>query len=370
MHRILALMERDLRKFFRSPALMMSSMIFPLMQLLILGHAFGGKIKNLDVALVDQDRGSRAREVRELLRGVAANPRTFFPHDYPDLKSAEQDLRSGRVAAIIHIPEHFSRDAYTGNRPRLLVVVDNTDNFKGDAVTQRMAELVQTLNAPEVNPRLVRQIQLQVVETYGYVQYIKYLLPGSIAMAIFMISLIGGGILFIDDKARGLHEGYLVTPIRRSDLVLGLCFAGALKGLMAGMVLVVIGGLIAGVENLWDPVRLLYLMLVVGITSLALIGFAFLIMVRVEDPLVPRAIMGVLMTLLFFPSGAIYPAEGFPLWLKGISAIDPFTYAVHAFKNLILKNTGFGGIYTDVFYLLGFAVVMIGASILLFRRTV
>lgn len=370
MHRILAFIERDLRKFFRSPALLMASMIFPLLQLVVLGFAFGGKIRNLEVALVDQDHGARARQVRELLKGIEANPQTFFTHDYPDLKTAEHDLRAGRVAAIIHIPEHFSRDAYAGNRPRLVVVLDNTDNFKGGAVVERMSELVDALNAPAVNPRLVEAIQLRVVESYGYVHYIKYLLPGSIAMSIFMISLVGGGILFIDDKARGLHEGYLVTPIRRSELVLGLCFAGALKGLMAGMVLVTIGGLIAGVEQLWDPVRLLYLMLVVGITSLALIGFAFLIMVRVEDPLVPRAIMGVLMTLLFFPSGAVYPIAGFPLWLRVLSTVDPFTYAVHAIKNLLLKNTGLAGIYTDLLYLLVFAVVMISGSILLFRRTV
>lgn len=303
-------------------------------------------------------------------QGVETNPKTFFTAEYPDLKTAQRNLRAGRVAAIIHIPKDFSRDAYRGNRPRLALVVDNTDNFKTDAVRQRMSELVQALNAPEVSPRMVEKIQLEVVESYGYVHYIKCLLPGSVAMAIFMISLIGGGILFIDDKARGLHEGYLVTPIRRSELVLGLCLAGALKGLMAGMVLVIIGGLIAGVQQLWDPVRLLYLMLVVGITSLALIGFTFLIMVRVEDPLVPRAIVGVLMTLLFFPSGAVYPTAGFPPWLKAISVIDPFTYAVRATKNLLLKDAGFAGIYMDLLYLLGFAVVMIGGSILLFRRTV
>ncbi len=62
-----------------------------------------------------------------------------------------------------------------------------------------------------------------------------------------------------------------------------------------------------------------------------------------DDPLVPRAIFGVLNTLLFFPSGAIYPTEGFPVWLRWISVVDPFTYAVHALKNLLLKNTGIPG---------------------------
>jgi len=43
MNRMLAIVEREMRKFFRSPALMMVSMVFPLVQLIILGNAFGGR---------------------------------------------------------------------------------------------------------------------------------------------------------------------------------------------------------------------------------------------------------------------------------------------------------------------------------------
>src|SRR6202051_2353336 len=60
-YRILAIFERDLRKFFRSPALMMTSMVFPLMQLIVLGYAFGGKIKNVSIPLVDNDDGAEDR---------------------------------------------------------------------------------------------------------------------------------------------------------------------------------------------------------------------------------------------------------------------------------------------------------------------
>lgn len=57
MNRIMAIIQRDLLKFFRSPALMMASLIFPLVQLVVLGYAFGGKIKNLKVGVVNQDGG-------------------------------------------------------------------------------------------------------------------------------------------------------------------------------------------------------------------------------------------------------------------------------------------------------------------------
>lgn len=379
--RIFAIIERDMRKFFRSPALMMSSMIFPLMQLVVLGYAFGGKIKGIKVAVVDKDHSAASRDVRQRFDAIIAGPQTLKIENYNSLSDAEIDLRTGFVRAIVYIPVDFSRRLEQGNRPRIAFIEDNTDNFVTSELLDRMQSLVQDINqglnpfqpgqrltvAP---PRLNPLVDLQVVEMYPYIEYIKYLLAGSIAMSIFIVAMIGGGITFIDDKSRGLHEGYLVTPIKKPELILGLIFSGAFKGLMAGTTITIIGGLIAGISRLWDPVRLIYLGIVLATTSVAMLSFMFLLMVRVSDPLVPRAIFGVLNTLLYFPSGAIYPIEGFPVWLRWISYIDPFTYAVDALKALLLKDAGFQAIYSDVLILVGFSVVLVGLSVAFFKRQI
>ena len=172
--------------------------------------------------------------------------------------------------------------------------------------------LVAGLNAKPSDERTFTSTRLDVVELYPYVPYVQYLLPGSIVMSIFMMVMIGGGIIFIDDKARGLHEGYLVTPIKRLELIAGFNLSGTIKAVLAGLVLMTIGSLIAGVPNAFDPMRMLRLFVVIVITALALVSMMFLIMVRVSDPLMPRAIFGVLNTLLYFPSGAVYPQQAFP----------------------------------------------------------
>ena len=388
LYRVRAIIERDMRKFFRSPALMMTSMVFPLMQLIVLGYAFGGKIKNVRLALVDEDRSSQSRLVRERLNAIEDGPQTFRVSEYNNLPDAMTDLRAGFVKAVLEIPHDFSERVLRGERPRLAFIEDNTDNFTASGVFERVQQIQANLNGPELRPlqpgqsmastmngmfspnRLPSTIDIQTVEVYPYIEYIKYLLAGSISISIFVVAMIGGGIVFIDDKARGLHEGYLTTPLTKADLVLGLVSAGAIKGLMAGLTITLIGGLIAGIERIWDPVRLVYLLIVLGVTALAMISFMFLLMVRVDNPLVPRAIFGVLNTLLYFPSGAIYPTEGFPVWLRWISVIDPFTYAVHALKNLLLKNTGIEGIYRDVGLLCVFAAILISGCIALFKRQI
>src|SRR5271156_5463130 len=104
-----ALIERDLRKFFRSPALMMSSMIFPLMQLIVLGYAFGGKIKGIKVAVVDEDRTAESRDVRQRFDAILAGPETIQIENYSSISDAVTDLRAGFVRAVVYIPFHFSQ---------------------------------------------------------------------------------------------------------------------------------------------------------------------------------------------------------------------------------------------------------------------
>ena len=72
MHRTLAIVERELRRFRRSPTLIVVSMVFPIVQLVVLGYAFGGIVKHLKVAVVDQDGGVPAVRVREMAQAVAS----------------------------------------------------------------------------------------------------------------------------------------------------------------------------------------------------------------------------------------------------------------------------------------------------------
>jgi ABC-2 type transport system permease protein len=369
MNRILAIVERDMRKFMRSPTLIIVSMFLPLVQLVVLGYAFGGKIKELKVGIVDQDRGIPTVKLREMFGAIAANARTFTTVDYTDLTKANTDLREGRINGVLNIPPEFSRRFLAQDAPQVALIEDNTDNFAVGALEGAFSDLLGAYNQRGLNPRVPSGITLSVVELYPYVPYIQYLLSGTIVLAIYISAMIGGGIIYIDDKARGLHEGYLLTPISKAELILGFNLSGSIKATLSGLVLTTLGSIIAGIPHPLEPIRLLKLFLVIAVTGTALISMMFLFMVRVSDPLVPRSIFGVLNTLLYFPSGAVYPINGFPKWMKVIASVDPFTYAVHAFKSLLLKNTPLVAIAGDLTYLAVFAVLSMLFATWLFPRT-
>jgi ABC-2 type transport system permease protein len=216
---------------------------------------------------------------------------------------------------------------------------------------------------------MASQIALEIVELYPYVNYLKFLLPACCAMAMYISVMIGGGMLYIDDKARGVHEGYLVTPITKLELVFGLNLAAAIKAVLAGICLTVIGSLIAGLGVIFHPVADLELLAMIIVTAIAFNGMMFLLMVRVDDPLTPRAMFGVLNMLLFYPSGAMYPIAAFPPWLRALSVIDPFTYCIDGFKAILLKDGGFAAIRFDLLFLFVFGIGTLLIATPLFKRT-
>src|SRR5438093_7861482 len=124
MHRMLAILERELRRFRRSPALIIMSLIFPIVQLVVLGYAFGGQVKNLKLGIVDQDRRLPAVKLRELTNAILANARTFSTIDYADAGQALSDLRDGRINGVLTIPAGFSERVLDRNEPQLALVED------------------------------------------------------------------------------------------------------------------------------------------------------------------------------------------------------------------------------------------------------
>src|SRR5208282_4956224 len=167
------------------------------------------------------------------------------------------------INGVLSIPPQFSRQVLEGTNPRIGLTEDNTDQFVSSALEGSLAQLLVPYNQKKPAPRMSANATLSVVDISLYKPYIQYLLPGTIVLAIFVSAMIGGGIIYIDDKARGLHEGYLVTPIRKFELIMGFNLAGAIKAVIAGVVLVTVGSLIAGIPDPFNVARLARMILLV-----------------------------------------------------------------------------------------------------------
>jgi ABC-2 type transport system permease protein len=118
-----AIVEREMRKFFRSPMLMIMSLMMPILQLLIMGNAFGGKITGEKIAVVDYDHGPQAVRLREAFDSITVNIKTFTTVEYTDEVQAREDVRTGKINAAVIIPKQYSRRVYAQDAPVIGLVV-------------------------------------------------------------------------------------------------------------------------------------------------------------------------------------------------------------------------------------------------------
>jgi len=224
--RLLAVAERDLRRFRRNTTLMIPMALMPIIYLVILGKAMGGDLHGLRVALVDEDHGPAAVVVHDRMITLQQSRNLFRVEDEASPSRAVARLRQGAYKAVVIVPEQFSASAARGERARLGVIVDNTDNTSASVIES----VLRSAFAPSLPGAAAAgvvlssgpRIEVQRVDVYGHKEFMQYLVAGVIALALFFVAMLAGGIILVDDRARGIHEGYFVTPLSALDLVGGL----------------------------------------------------------------------------------------------------------------------------------------------------
>src|SRR5512142_57784 len=119
MIRLLAVIERDLKKFRRNPVVLGMSILMPIIYLVILGNSFQGKLTSLPVAVVSHDTGPFAKRVVENLRAIEAGPKTFTLIAMKDEDTAIEGVRHGLYKGALIIPGDFSRKMTVTGRPEV-----------------------------------------------------------------------------------------------------------------------------------------------------------------------------------------------------------------------------------------------------------
>jgi ABC-2 type transport system permease protein len=368
--RTLAVAERDLRRFRRNIQLVIPMVMMPIIYLLILGKSMGGDLHHIPVAIVVEDEGAAAAAVRKQMMTLQAARQLFLVREESDVRTAVDRLRQGDYRAVVIVPPNFSEDFARGEKAELGLALDNTDGTSSNTIEGEMRRAIADLRVEGRAPPMARVgVTVERVDVYGHKNYMQYLVPGVIALALFFVAMVAGGIILVDDRARGIHEGYFVTPLTSLDLVMGLTLSATTLALCMGTLVTVSSIAIAQLPLIGGLPTLLMVEFTIFLLGLGLVLFMFTLMARVSNPMTPRALFGILNVITFFPSGALYPTESYPGWLQALSRVNPMRYAVHALRNLLLKGVGFQAVLPDFLILIAFAGVMLVLASTLFKRT-
>ncbi|HEY3491242.1 MAG TPA: ABC transporter permease [Candidatus Deferrimicrobiaceae bacterium] len=370
MIRLLAVIERDLKKFKRNPIVIAMSILMPIIYLVILGNSFQGKLVGLPVAVVDLDSGPQAKRVMENLRAIEEGPGTLRLLMVSDSGEAVQGVRDGKYKAALVIPSDFSKRVSVKGGPEVGLFLDNPDPISSETIRGLVGASVSSIRSDYVPIREDRTaVILRDINLYAKVDYYQSLVPGVMIMAIFLGTLTTGVFNLVMDRFLGIDESYLLTPLTKFDIVTGLVVSGLSITTVIASVICVVSMTITGIPLSRGLHGFVPLLVVVVLTTLCLLSLMFVILGRAGHPRIVGVISGFLNVILFFPSGSVYPIASFPPWLRAFARVNPEAYAVDALKAIMFKGAGLATIAGDILFLACFTVVMMTVSILTFRRT-
>ena len=369
--RLLAVIDRDLKKFRRNPVVIAMSILMPILYLVILGNSFQGKLQGLPLAVVRHDTGQSSRQVMDNLRAIEAGPRTFSIIALKDQQQAMAGVKTGAYKAAIIIPADFSRKIAMQAVPEIGLYLDNTDGISAESIRGAVNGAIRATKAEYVPIReKADEIRLRDIDLYPKVDYFQSLVPGVVIMAIFLGALTTGAFNLVMDRFLGVDESYMLTPLSKMDIVGGLIISGLLVTTCIATLIFIVSILITGIPFTNWLRQGFSVLLVIVLTTLGLLSMMFVLMGRLSHPRIVGILSGFLNVILFFPSGAVYPIASFPHWLQLFAKVNPEAYAVHALKTILFKNTGIGSISHDLAFLACFTMVMMTTAVVSFKRTV
>lgn len=370
MTRFYAILVRDLRKFIRNPIVVAMSLLMPLIYLVILGSSFQGELKNLPMAVVDLDGGPYAIRVMELLRSIEAGPATLSIEKVPDQGAAMKRLKEGSYKAVLVIPPDFSRNILRRSTSELGLFLDNAETISANTIEAAITQALPELKSEFVSIREEKTTYLRNVELYKKIDYDQTLIPGVVIMAIFLGAMTTGAFNMVMDRFLGVEESYFLTPLTKRDIVGGLVISGLFITTILALIVLFFSSLISGVY-LWRVFtfqKFALVLVTIILSTLGLQGLMFIIMGRIGHPRIVGVLGGFLNVIFFFPSGAIYPVESFPVWLKAFAKVNPETYSVHALRSILFKSGSIGAVADDIMFLAAFAIISVTLGILAFKR--
>ncbi|MGE5715617.1 MAG: ABC transporter permease, partial [Acidobacteriota bacterium] len=336
-------------------------MLFPVVYLLILGNALNRDLRSVPLAVVNEAGNALAGECLRGAMALQSGRDLVRIIPLADRDQAINGLRQGRYRGIWVLPVGLSKQGPTPS-----FIGDNTDRFSFDTVEAALRDVWNLATAQTGSARVAPAVRL---EAYPYLDYLTYLAPAVVCLAIFMGSMVSGGLQVIEDRMYGYHEGYLVTPISTGTLVAGHILAGSLVASLAGVIVLVAVLVMTSVPIVGTDV-VLACFVTVFLTALAISSVWFLLFARARRASVLRGMFGIINALLFFPSGALYPVESYPKWLRAISDVDPLTYGLRALRDVLLRSAPPSACFPPWVFLATFTLVCGILTRVLFKREV
>jgi ABC-2 type transport system permease protein len=371
-NRLIALVRKEFIQIVRDPRTLYITFAIPVIQLFLLGYTATTDVRNVPLAVFDQDRGPAARRLIDAYRAA-----DYF-RVIRDVGS-EAEMRSliddGDALAGMVIPPDYGQKIAGGQTATVAFALDGSDPTVA-STSLAAAELIGQAHSTELTvERLARsgissaikpslEVRAQVWYNPDLVSAF-FMVPALIGMILQLMTSMLTATAIVRERERGTIEQLIVTPLRSGELIVGKMVPYVIIAFFDTLEILVVGTLWFGVPIRGSLSLLLMLTALFLVGSLG-IGLFISTVARTQQ----EAMMLSWFTLLptVFLSGFFFPLAAMPPILRAISYIIPLRYYLIIIRSVLLKGVGAESLVSEIVALSIFGVVVMVAAALRFRK--
>src|SRR5213595_2077829 len=339
----------------------------PVIQLLLFGFAIQTDVRHIPTVVLDESRTPTSRELVAAFENTG-NFRIVAHVDGRDGMDAW--IARGDAQAGIAIPHDFPRDLARGTTATIQVIVDASDPLSSQAALASAAGIAQVRNLAMLSAAAhSRALPLETRIRPRYnpgLRSANYIVPGLVGVILTITMVLVTAMAIVRERERGTLEQLIVTPLTKTELMLGKISPYVGVGMVQMTAVLVLGRVVFDVP-LSGNVLLLYAIALLFVIASLSFGLFISTLVRTQQQAMQVAFFFVLPNILL--SGFMFPRQAMPPLFQWAGLLLPLTHFLKVLRGILLKGVGLEALWREVAVLVGFAIVMIVASVRRFRKT-
>ncbi len=362
MYRLFHIVQKEFIQIARNKAILPLMTVVPIVQLIVLTFAANNEVKNVQLAIVNHDQSTYARQ---LIQKIQVSDRFILVSTPRSSKEADALMQGGEVDIVLTIPPKFEKRFYQLKSGKIQLLVNAINGQQATVGASYLSSIIQSFNkeirsdaAPQLFVQKVNPIpRIETTNSYWYNQDLDYkyfMAPGIMGELVTILVMLLTAMNIVREREIGTIEQINVTPIKKWQFILGKM----IPFLIIGFVLLTIG-LTAGKLIFDVPFRgnlgIIFAYCLVNLMAVLGLGLFISNLSNTQQQAMFTTFFFVIIFILM--SGLFTPIESMPKWAQYLTIPNPIAHFVNVMRSVLLKGSGFSDVWFN-FWVTGILAII------------
>lgn len=373
IERIAAISKKEMRQLRRDIRSIAVLLFIPASMLVLYGYALNFDVKNISLAILDQDKTKQSRDLT-----TAFQQYDYFIARYylESVKEIDSYLDRGKATVCMVIPKGFGKNIIKGTETPIQFIIDGTNANTAqtslgyiDAIINSYQQKIILSNIPRVLGGSSFRIPVSIEQRFMFNQDLKsvrFLLPGLIAFILMIIAVLSTSLSVVREKELGTIEQIKVSPTSAVEWIIGKGITYFIVSLIASTLVLIMGWYLFDI-TVKGSIFELYIAISLFLVGALGMGLFISTIAETQQVAFMMALLSSILPTMIL-SGFIFPIKSMPFTIQLVTYIVPARYFLIIIRGIVLKGTSISLYLDQVLYLCIFAFAVILLSIIKMHR--